>query len=107
VFVSCVQKQLQEYDFQFSAWPTDFDVADVEGYVLFITRSVFRIRTGYGFNQVRGSGSGIRIRIQEGKNYPQKYKKLRIVMVTGDGPRLVTSYNMVYISSREKSPLKA
>jgi hypothetical protein len=34
VFVSCVQKQLQEYDFQFSAWPTDFDVADVEGYVL-------------------------------------------------------------------------
>jgi hypothetical protein len=40
VFVSCVQKQLQEYDFQFSAWPTDFDVADVEGYVLFITRSV-------------------------------------------------------------------
>ncbi len=39
VFVSCVQKQLQEYDFQFSAWPTDFDVADVEGYVVF-TRSV-------------------------------------------------------------------
>jgi hypothetical protein len=57
VFVSCVQKQLQEYDFQFSAWPTDFDVADVEGYVLFITRSVFRIRTGSGFSQVRGSGS--------------------------------------------------
>jgi hypothetical protein len=33
-FAFFVQKQLQEYDFQFSAWPTDFDVADVEGYVL-------------------------------------------------------------------------
>jgi hypothetical protein len=40
--------------------------------------------TGSGFNQVSrfvsGSGFGIRmrIRIQEGKNYPQKWKKLDI-----------------------------
>jgi hypothetical protein len=34
------------------------------------------IRTGSEFNRVSGSGSvfGIRIRIQEGKNDPQKYK---------------------------------
>jgi hypothetical protein len=38
-----------------------------------------RIRIGTGFNQVRGSGSvfGIRIRIQEGKNDPQKYNKVQ------------------------------
>ncbi len=69
MFVSCVQKQLQEYDFQFSAWPTDFDVADVEGYVRFITCSVsdpYWIRIQ----------SGPYIRIQKDKNYPQK--KLRI-----------------------------
>jgi hypothetical protein len=36
-----------------------------------------RIRNGSGFNRVSGSGSvfGIRIRIKEGKNYRQKYKK--------------------------------
>jgi hypothetical protein len=34
---------------------------------------------GSGFNQVSGSGSvfGIRIRIQEGKNDPQKKKKIK------------------------------
>jgi hypothetical protein len=32
----------------------------------------FRIRTGSGFNQVSGSGSGFGIRIKEGKNYQQK-----------------------------------
>jgi hypothetical protein len=31
-----------------------------------------RIRIGSGFNQVSGSGFGIKIRIQEGKNNPQK-----------------------------------
>ncbi len=31
-----------------------------------------RIPIGSGFNQVSGSGFEIRIRIQEGKNYPQK-----------------------------------
>jgi hypothetical protein len=43
------------------------------------SKSVFRIRIGFGFNQVSGSGHGfgIRIRIQEGKNDPQKFKKLR------------------------------
>jgi hypothetical protein len=41
-----------------------------------------RIRTGSGFNQVSGSGSafGIRMRIQEGKNDPQKQKKSRNFM---------------------------
>ncbi len=39
---------------------------------------MFRIRIGSGFNQVSGSGFGIRIRIQEGKNDPQKYKKVKI-----------------------------
>jgi hypothetical protein len=36
-----------------------------------------RIRIGSEFNQVNGSGSvfGLRIRIQEGKNYLQKKKK--------------------------------
>jgi hypothetical protein len=36
-----------------------------------------RIRIGSGFSRVSGSGSvfGIRIRIQEGKNDPQKQKK--------------------------------
>jgi hypothetical protein len=33
----------------------------------------FQIRIGSGFNRVGGSGSGIRI--QEGKNEPQKKKK--------------------------------
>jgi hypothetical protein len=37
-------------------------------------KSGFRIRIGFGFNRASGSGSvfGIRIRIQEGKNDPQK-----------------------------------
>jgi hypothetical protein len=37
-------------------------------------KSGCRIRIGSGFNQVSGSGSviGNRIRIQEGKNAPQK-----------------------------------
>jgi hypothetical protein len=34
-------------------------------------------RIGSGFNQVSGSGYGIRIRIQEGKNDPQKLKKVK------------------------------
>jgi hypothetical protein len=32
--------------------------------------------SGSGFNRVSGSGSGFGIRIQEGKNDPQKWKKL-------------------------------
>ena len=38
---------------------------------------VFRIRIGSEFNQVSGSGFGIRIRTQEGKNDPQKQKKIK------------------------------
>jgi hypothetical protein len=34
-------------------------------------RSSTYFRSGFEFNQVRGSGIGIRIRIPEGKNYPQ------------------------------------
>ncbi len=43
------------------------------------------------FNQVSGSGSGfgIRNRIQEGKNYKQKQKKLRIFMFWSDGCSLL------------------
>jgi hypothetical protein len=89
VSLSCVQKQLQEYDFQFSAWPTDFDVADVEGYVL-----LHVVFLGSGFNQARGSGSGfkIRIRIQEGKNDLQKVQNLHGLkswMFSFEGRRLL------------------
>ncbi len=40
-----------------------------------------RIRIGSVFNRTSGSGSvfGIRIRIQEGKNVPQKYKKIHVL----------------------------
>jgi hypothetical protein len=40
---------------------------------------VFGSGFGSGFNQVSGSKSGFgnRIRIQEGKNDPQKYKKVK------------------------------
>jgi hypothetical protein len=47
--------------------------------ILFRTGLRIRIPIGSGFNRVIGSGSvfGIRTRIQEGKNDPQKYKKSR------------------------------
>jgi hypothetical protein len=46
-------------------------------------KQCFLILIGSGFNQVSGSvsGFGIRIRIQKGKNYPQKQKKLEISCV--------------------------
>jgi hypothetical protein len=42
-----------------------------------------RIRIGSGFIRVNGSGIGIRIRIQEGKNDPQKYIKKSCFEVLG------------------------
>jgi hypothetical protein len=42
-----------------------------------------RIRIGSGFNQV--SGFGIQIRIQEGKNEPQKQKQKRNFMFLNAG----------------------
>jgi hypothetical protein len=47
-------------------------------YLLGYPISVFRIRIriGSGFYQVIGSGFGIRIRIQEGKNGPTKVEKI-------------------------------
>jgi hypothetical protein len=59
----------------------DLDIAETNGG----KNSVFRIRIwiGSGFNQVSGSvsGFGIQIRIQEGKNYPQKNKKIQKINV--------------------------
>jgi hypothetical protein len=40
-----------------------------------------RIQIGSGFNRVSGSGFGILIRIQEGKNDPQKWKSFLKVHV--------------------------
>jgi len=40
-------------------------------------QAVFRIRIGSGFNQVSWSGSGFKIRIQEGQHDPQKQKKVQ------------------------------
>jgi hypothetical protein len=40
-----------------------------------MTKAVFRIRIGSGFNQVSGSGYGIQIRAQEVRNDSQKIKK--------------------------------
>ncbi len=52
-----------------------------------------RILIGSGFNRVSGSGSGsvfgIRFRIQEGKNDPQKKKKLRNFMFWSAGCSLL------------------
>jgi hypothetical protein len=50
-----------------------------------------RIRNGSGFNRVSGSGSafGIRIRIKEGKNYRQKYKKVKKFHVSSAGCSLL------------------
>jgi hypothetical protein len=38
-----------------------------------------RIRIGSGFNQFSGSGFGIQIRIQEGKNDPRKKKRFHVL----------------------------
>jgi hypothetical protein len=40
-----------------------------------------RILIGSGFNQVLGSGFGIRIRIQQGKNYPQEISCFEVLDV--------------------------
>jgi hypothetical protein len=39
---------------------------------------VLWIRIGSGFNEASGSGFAIRIRIQEGKNAPEKQKETKI-----------------------------
>jgi hypothetical protein len=91
-----------------AAYPRDVDLVGREGgrltcSSLFLShiRSVgvseagFRLRRriGSGFNQVTGSGSvfGIRIKIQEGKNDPQKKKKIRIFMFYSAGCSLLNA----------------
>ncbi len=51
------------------------------GSFVLVKCSWIRIRIGSGFNQISGSGSGFGIRIQKGKNDPQKYKKSRNFML--------------------------
>ncbi len=65
-------------------------VADPDPYWIRIQSGQWiRIPIGSGFNQVSGSGSVFGIRIQEGKNDPQKKKKFRNLMFWSVGCSLL------------------